>query len=182
MNIGSCSEGKEFGVATTLLKRIDVAVRCLERALAVGCMLAILAASVVLSFSAVGRHLFALGNAFQDELVVFLLVSAVFLSAAQVQNKRGHIAIEIVEHPLFARLDRARQIAVDGATAAFCIFFAYKSWQLVKLAWIEKHTSTSTWAPDLWFPYSLMALGMSLLAVRLAVQVLWAAIESRAET
>lgn len=182
MSARSYSQQEKAGVATTILNRIDLAVLWVERSLDVCCMLAMLAASIVLSFSAVSRHFFALGNAFQDELVVFLLVSAVFLSAARVQAKRGHIAIEIIEHSLSAQLERARRILVDAATLCFCIIFAFKSWSLVTLAWAEGHTTTSTWAPKLWFPYSLMAVGMSLLGVRLAMQILWAAIRNRAET
>jgi hypothetical protein len=38
-------------------------------------------------------------------------------------------------------------------------------------AWVDKQTTSSSWAPPLWIPYSLMALGTTLLAVQIALQV-----------
>jgi hypothetical protein len=35
----------------------------------------------------------------------------------------------------------------------------------------EGHSSNSTWGPPLWIPYSLMAAGMTLLAVQLALEL-----------
>jgi TRAP-type C4-dicarboxylate transport system permease small subunit len=35
----------------------------------------------------------------------------------------------------------------------------------------EGQTTTSTFAPPLWIPYSIMAVGMSLLTLQLLVQV-----------
>ncbi|OZA84452.1 MAG: TRAP transporter small permease protein, partial [Burkholderiales bacterium 34-67-9] len=39
-------------------------------------------------------------------------------------------------------------------------------------AWAEGQTTSSSWAPPLWIPYSLMAAGMSLLALQIALQVI----------
>jgi TRAP-type C4-dicarboxylate transport system permease small subunit len=54
---------------------------------------------------------------------------------------------------------------------AFCALFAWKSWTLLRDAWVDGQTTTSSWAPPLWIPYGLMALGMTLLALQLAVQL-----------
>jgi len=36
---------------------------------------------------------------------------------------------------------------------------------------VEGQTTSSSWAPPLWIPYGLMAAGMSLLGLQLAVQL-----------
>jgi TRAP-type C4-dicarboxylate transport system permease small subunit len=60
---------------------------------------------------------------------------------------------------------------VDCGSFAFCAFFAWKSWTLLHEAYVDNQTTTSTWAPPLWIPYGLMAFGITLLAVQIALQV-----------
>jgi TRAP-type C4-dicarboxylate transport system permease small subunit len=115
-----------------------------------------------------------LSTDWQDELSVFLIVGAVFMSSAAIQERRGHVAIEAIVSVLPAGVNHARQIVVDGASFAFCAFFAWKSWSLLDEAWTENFHSESTWGPPLWIPYSLMTVGMALLAVQILVQILLA--------
>ena len=132
---------------------------------------ALLAASVILTYSVASRYFFKATTDWQDEAAVFCIVGAVFLASAYVQSYRGHIGIELLAHFLSARANRIRAVLVDIATFLFCSFFAWKSWTLWHEAFVEKQTTTSAWGPPLWIPYGLMAFGMTLLAVQLALQV-----------
>jgi TRAP-type C4-dicarboxylate transport system permease small subunit len=60
---------------------------------------------------------------------------------------------------------------VDVASLAFCAFFSWKSWTLLREALVEGHTSATSWAPPLWIPYGAMTLGMSMLCVQIALQL-----------
>lgn len=133
-------------------------------------MIALLAAAVILSSSVVTRYFLHASTDWQDEASVFCLVGATFLCGAFVQAIRGHVGIEAVSTLLSARVNRVRVLLVDVGCLAFCIFFAWKSCTLLHEAWAEGQTTSSSWAPPLWIPYLLMALGMVLLAVQLAVQ------------
>jgi TRAP-type C4-dicarboxylate transport system permease small subunit len=134
-------------------------------------MLALLAASLVLTSSVVTRYLFKSSTDWQDETAVFLLVGATFLCGAFVQSIRGHVGIEAVSTLLSKRADAIRRILVDVLCLAFCALFAWKSWTLLHEAWVDKQTTSSSWAPPLWIPYSLMTIGMTLLALQLLVHV-----------
>ena len=134
-------------------------------------MLALLAASLVLTSSVVTRYLFKASTDWQDETAVFLLVGATFLCGAFVQSIRGHVGIEAVSTLLSKRADAFRRIGVDLLCLAFCGLFAWKSWTLLHEAWVDKQTTSSSWAPPLWIPYLLMSLGMTLLALQLVVHV-----------
>ena len=102
------------------------------------------------------------------------------MSSASIQERHGHAAIEAIIGLLPAGINRVRQVMADCVSFAFCAFFAWKSWLLLAEAWTENFHSESTWGPPLWIPYSLMTVGMTLLAVQLAMQVLRALRPSRA--
>ena len=133
--------------------------------------IALVIASIVLTYSVVSRYFFHFSTDWQDELSVFLIVGAVFMSGAAIQAQRGHVAIEAIVGLLPARTNHIRQLVVDFASFAFCAFFAWKSWTLLDEAITENYHSGSTWGPPLWIPYSLMSVGMTLLSLQLLLQV-----------
>ena len=135
-------------------------------------MFALVAAALVLSYSVVVRYLFKSPTDWQDEMAVFLLVGVTFGCGAMVQAHRGHVGIGVLESVLSPRLNSLRLLVVDSVSGLFCAFFAWKSWTLCAEAWREGQTTSSTWAPPLWIPYSQMAGGMSLLVLQLLCQVL----------
>ncbi len=134
-------------------------------------MLALLVAAVVLTSSVVTRYVLRSSTDWQDEAAVFCLVGATFLCGAFVQSLRGHVGIEALAGVLPAAVNRLRLVAVDLLSFLFCGFFAWKSWTLFHEAWAEGQTTSSSWAPPLWIPYALMAAGMSLLVLQLALQL-----------
>jgi TRAP-type C4-dicarboxylate transport system permease small subunit len=143
----------------------------LNRAIVFLSAIALVLAACVLTYSVVLRYFSPEPTDWQEEFSVFLLIGVSFMSAAWVQSQRGHIGIEALAHLLPPRIDRIRLRLVDVASAVFCAFFAWKSWTLLHEAWTEGYSSSSSWAPPLWIPYSTMALGMSLLTLQILLQV-----------
>lgn len=134
-------------------------------------MLALLLASLVLTYSVISRYALKASTDWQDEAAVFCLVGATFMCAAFVQSMRGHIGIEAITGLLPVVVNRLRLMLVDLLGSLFCGFFAWKSWTLFHEAWIENQTTSSSWAPPLSIPYGLMAAGMTLLTLQLLVQL-----------
>jgi TRAP-type C4-dicarboxylate transport system permease small subunit len=143
----------------------------INRAIVLLSSIALVIASIVLTYSVASRYFLHLSTDWQDELSVFLIVGAVFMSSAAIQERRGHVAIEAITGLLPVGVNRVRQALVDGACFAFCAFFSWKSWLLLDEAWTENFHSESTWGPPLWIPYSLMTIGMTLLSVQLLMQI-----------
>jgi TRAP-type C4-dicarboxylate transport system permease small subunit len=134
--------------------------------------IALVAASLVLSYSVVIRYALKVPTEWQDETAIYLLVGATFLSCAAIQQRRGHIGIEALASILPPGIDRARRLVTDIASALFCAFFSWKSWTLFHEAFVDDQRSSSTWAPPLSIPYALMAAGMTLLTLQILLQVL----------
>jgi TRAP-type C4-dicarboxylate transport system permease small subunit len=156
------------GAGLPLLTR---AVEMTNRAAMFLCMLALLAASLILTYSVLARYFLKISTDWQDEASVFLLVGAVFLASATVQQYRGHVGIEALAAILPRSINSVRLFLVDVASLVFCAFFSWKSWTLLHEAVVEGHTSATSWAPPLWIPYGIMALGMSMLCVQIALQL-----------
>ena len=154
-----------------LLGILDRATRRLNHLILVLGGLALVAACLVLSYSVLIRYVLHEPTEWQDETAVFLIVGATFLSAAGVQARRGHVAIEALTGLLSPRANRIRLIVADVVSLGFVAFFAWKSWTLLHEAWVDGQISQSTWGPPLWIPYSLMALGMTLLALQFLLQI-----------
>ena len=92
--------------------------------------LALVAASVILSYSVASRAFFGATTDWQDEAAVFCLVGATFLCGAYVQQIRGHVGISAISSMLPKAVNQARILLIDLASCAFCTFFAWKSWTL----------------------------------------------------
>jgi TRAP-type C4-dicarboxylate transport system permease small subunit len=133
--------------------------------------IALVVAALVLTYSVVVRYFLKISTDWQDETSVFLIVGAVFMSAAAVQARRGHVGIEAITVLLSARANKVRMFLVDVVSFAFCLYFSWKSWTLLHEAWVEDYHSGSTWAPPLWIPYSLMSVGMTLLSLQILLQI-----------
>jgi TRAP-type C4-dicarboxylate transport system permease small subunit len=158
--------------ASPILAPLDRALRLVNRAaLAVG-MVALVASAAVLTYSVFSRYFFKAATDWQDEAAVFLLVGAIFVCGAYVQSFRGHVGIEAIASVLPPAVNRVRMAVVDVLTLLFCTFFAWKSWTLFHEAWVDKQTTSSTWAPPLSIPYGVMAAGFTLLALQVLLQLM----------
>jgi TRAP-type C4-dicarboxylate transport system permease small subunit len=132
--------------------------------------LALVAASVILSYSVASRAFFGATTDWQDEAAVFCLVGATFLCGAYVQQIRGHVGISAVSTMLPKAVNQFRVLVIDIASCTFCAFFAWKSWALFHEAWVDGQVTSSSWAPPLWIPYIMMSIGMTLLAFQILLQ------------
>jgi TRAP-type C4-dicarboxylate transport system permease small subunit len=139
---------------------------------AVASGIAVGVAGCVLTWEATARYLFKIPSDWQDELSVFLLVGATFMSAAWVQERRGHVGIQALAAVLPPGVDRIRRRLSDVAALAFCAFFCWKSWSLLAEALTDGQTSNSAWGAPLWIPYSCMAVGMTLVVLEFLLQAL----------
>nr|WP_229416939.1 TRAP transporter small permease [Massilia eburnea] len=144
----------------------------LNQGLLVLSMVAMVTTALILTYSVVSRYFFHVPTDWQDEASIFMLVGVTFFCCAYVQSFRGHIGIEALAAILPPKANAVRMFIVDLLSFVFCAFFSWKSWTLWHEAWVDGQTTTSTFAPPLWIPYSMMAAGMTLLTLQILLQVL----------
>ena len=158
-----------------MLKALESLIVALNKLIIFFCTVAIAIAGCILSWEATARYLFKIPSDWQDEVTIFLLVGATFLSCAWVQHSRGHIGIQALSAVLSPGIDKARRLLSDVMSFLFCAFFTWKSWTLLLEAIEDHQISGSAFGAPLWIPYSCMAIGTSLLALVLLIQILSAA-------
>ena len=151
---------------------VQVGLDGINAVMAVLSAIAIAAAGLVLTWEVAGRYFFSIPSDWQDELSTFLLIGATFASAAWIQARRGHVAIDALSHVLSPGANRVRGILADALSFLFVAFFAWKSIALLMEALEDGQTTPSAWGPPLWIPYGCMSVGMVLLALQLLLQVL----------
>jgi TRAP-type C4-dicarboxylate transport system permease small subunit len=154
-----------LGGLQSLLDRLNIALVAISA-------VATAAAGGVLTWEVAGRYFFKIPSDWQDEMSIFLLVGATFLSAGWIQARRGHVGIDALQHILPAAANQVRRFLADLVSLAFCGFFCWRCWALLSEAWEEGQTSGSAWGPPLWIPYGLMAAGMTILVAQVLLQVL----------
>ena len=132
---------------------------------------ALLGAALVLTLGVLLRYFLKVPTDWQDETAVFLIVGSIFMCGAYVQSYRGHVGIEAVASILPAAVNRVRRATGGYRFFAFCAFFSWKSWTLLYEAVHDGQTTSSSFAPPLWIPYGLMAVGMTLLSLQILLQI-----------
>ena len=145
-------------------------------------MIALLVASLVLTYSVFSRYLFKAATDWQDEVAVFCIVGAVFLCGACVQSLRGHVGIEAIASCCRRRVNRVRLHRRRRAHARCSARSSRGSrGRCSTRPGSTSKTTSSTFAPPLRIPYGLMAAGMTLLSLQLLLQIA-ARISSRGRT
>jgi TRAP-type C4-dicarboxylate transport system permease small subunit len=170
--VGDQNNATDAVAGNTLVAAFGRGLAFCNAIIAVAAAIALIAACGVLSHSVLTRSLFHSATYWQDEAAVFLLVGAIFMSAAFVQQQRGHIGIEAFVGLLPPMVNRIRLWLVDVASLLFCAFFAWKSWTRTYEAFVDGEVSNSMWSPPLAIPYGLMAAGMTLLCLQILLQIM----------
>ena len=127
--------------------------------------------AILLTGEVLARYLFNAPSDWSLELCILMLIAATFMAAGHTLAARAHVNIDIVDHLMSGSLNRWRLLLADVGAAGLCGFVAANAWRLTGTAWSEGWVSNSTWGPKLWIPFSLIALGMSLLALQYLVQI-----------
>lgn len=107
----------------------------------------------------------------KNEVAIYLIAGSVFLAAATTQARRGHVGIMLLAHYLSPKGNRIRSAIIDVAVLAFCVLFSWETAKLLIEAIQEGQLSNTVWGPPLWVPYTILAFGMALLAIQVALQV-----------
>jgi TRAP-type C4-dicarboxylate transport system permease small subunit len=131
----------------------------------------ILAASLVIAQAVFVRKVLGQSTSWQSEMAVYLLMAAAFIGAAYTQKHEGHIGVDLVTAHLPARVHRVIDIAGSVLGLIVTVVIARYAWPLWWEAIKNNEHSETLWGPHLGFPYIIIPLGMTFLALQYLVRI-----------
>jgi len=132
---------------------------------------AILLSSLILTYEVVMRYFLKIPTIWEVETAVYLGILATFLGAAYGLKDGAHINIDLVTRTLPAGVQRKLQAVTSVLSLLFCLYVAYKGWELFWEAYSKGWKSDSLWGPPLAIPYFFLPLGITLLSLQFIIQI-----------
>jgi TRAP-type C4-dicarboxylate transport system permease small subunit len=136
---------------------------------AAGCMLV---ASVAINFAnIIGRYFLSVSIPWAEEMMLFLMIGAVFLGIGPVGWLGRHIRMDVVVSLLPPRAREAFEIFSDLVTIATCVMLAVFAWPVMTmLAELDQRSAMAN--IPLVVPQAVVPFGLSLMALLIAVRLL----------
>jgi TRAP-type C4-dicarboxylate transport system permease small subunit len=132
---------------------------------------AILLSSLILTYEVVMRYFLRIPTIWEVETAVYLGILATFLGAAYGLKDGAHINIDLVTRTLPAGVQRKLQAVTSVLSLLFCLYVAYKGWEMFWEAYSKGWKSDSLWGPPLAIPYFFLPLGLTLLSLQFIIQI-----------
>ncbi len=108
----------------------------------------------------------------QTDFVTYSLVAATFVGSPYVLMTRGHVNVDVLPHHLGPRARYGLALASTLMAMAFCVVMSVLTWQYWHQAWSASWLSNTMWRVRLWIPYSSMPIGLGILTLQYAVELL----------
>jgi TRAP-type C4-dicarboxylate transport system permease small subunit len=109
-----------------------------------------------------------------EEVTIYLIVWATLLSGGTLASDRAHVSAEMLVHVLSPRGRRRLQIGIDVLMLAFCSLMFWLGVQGVLFAaMLDERSASTLQAPQAWVLYLALPVGMLLMAVRVAMLLLF---------
>ena len=117
------------------------------------------------------RYVLGASTIWQTEFVLYAVV-ATLIGSPYVLATRGHVNVDLLSHYLGPAGRRIAHLLASVLGILFCIVVAWSGWRYFHEAWTEGWVTESVWAPPLWIVLLPLPLGIGLLTLQYAVDIL----------
>jgi TRAP-type C4-dicarboxylate transport system permease small subunit len=118
----------------------------------------------------VGRYLFASPIFWAEEVLVFMVVWAVFLSAAAITFNGAHLTMDLFYAKLKSPWRQVVNALIAASMLACTLFAAAQSYKVVTL-YIQNGTVSTAAEIPLYIPHAALLVGFSLMALAVIVRL-----------
>ncbi|MDH3230888.1 MAG: TRAP transporter small permease [Alphaproteobacteria bacterium] len=147
-------------------------IRRLSQTCGIVAALLIAAAVVVVCEMVVIRYFLRASTVWQTEFVTYSLIGATFIGSPYVALIRGHVNVELLPVYLGGRARLALGLFCAAAAFGLSVVLAWTGFGLLAEAWVGGWRTDTIWALPLWIPYLALPVGMALMALQYAAEIL----------
>jgi TRAP-type C4-dicarboxylate transport system permease small subunit len=133
--------------------------------------LCLISACVVVCQMVAMRYVLGASTIWQSEFVTFAIVAATLLGSPYVLLTRGHVNVDLLPHYLGPRGKLWLALLASTFGVVCCAVLAWTGWLHFHEAWREGWVTPSVWAPPLWIPLLPLPIGLGLLTLQYAADI-----------
>lgn len=130
---------------------------------------AILLAALVVFEQVVLRYILQWPSIWQNELGLYLLMFSAFVGGAYGLKHGAHVGVDLI----VIRLPKKAQLILKIIVSVLCLLLivvvGWKAWEMWWEATVNDWHSETLWGPPLTYPYFILPLGMTLIALQYIV-------------
>jgi len=123
-------------------------------------------AVVIAFYGVIMRYLFKSAPDWTDEMVVYAIIWAVFLSASTLAEEKSHVAATLLVERFPMKVRRYLAILNSFLALGFCLLVAIYGFRIVSAAYLRDERSLTILRFPLWIPYLSVATGCTLIVIR----------------
>ena len=128
-------------------------------------------ATLIAFYGVITRYIFRRPPDWAEEIVIYLIIWSVFITASILAAEKGHVAATLIveRFPLKTR----RYLAVFNGLVAlgFCVAVSFLGYKIVSATYVNDERSLTALRFPVWIPYLSVAAGCTLVALRYALRV-----------
>ena len=128
-------------------------------------------ATMIAFYGVVTRYIFRRPPDWAEEVVIYLIIWAVFITASILAAEKGHVAATLIVERFSLKTRRYLAVFNGMVALAFCVAVSILGFKIVSAAYMNDERSLTGLRFPVWIPYLSVATGCTLVALRYVLRV-----------
>ena len=128
-------------------------------------------ATLIAFYGVLSRYLLKRPPDWAEEIVTYLIIWAVFITASILAEEKGHVAATLIVERFSLKTRRYLAVFNGFVALGFCVAVSILGFKIVSAAYINDERSLTALRFPVWIPYLSVAAGCTLVALRYAIRV-----------
>jgi C4-dicarboxylate transporter DctQ subunit len=124
------------------------------------------AATMCVFYGVIMRYVFSSSPEWVEEVVIYMVVWAVFIMASTLAEERGHVGATFILQRFPVSLRRAIEIILGILALGFCVLVSCWGYQVVQVTYLMEERSLTSLRFPLWIAYLSVPAGATLIICR----------------